>query len=68
MSANRGWSIAMHEDTKVVLECFYQPDPNEHPEIAIIQPDAPAPMSFTAGGWFSPPIDESHLNPASAPQ
>ncbi|MDR3566244.1 MAG: hypothetical protein P4N59_33075 [Negativicutes bacterium] len=58
----------MHEDAKVALEYLYQPDPNEHPEIAITQPDAPAPMHFTAGGWFSSPIDESSLEPVSAPQ
>jgi hypothetical protein len=62
-----GWSIQMHEDAKVDLEYLYFPDPEQQPGLALLQPDAPTPLVFTSGGWFTDPIDSSKLEPVGAP-
>ena len=62
-----GWRIVMHEDAKVELEYLFFPDPEQQPAFALLQPDAPAPLVFTSGGWFSDPIDAAKLEPVREP-
>ncbi|MEG1340950.1 MAG: hypothetical protein RSD81_09200 [Pseudomonas sp.] len=64
----RSWKITMHEDAKVALEYLYHPNFNEQPDLAITQPNAPAPIIFTSGGWFSDPIDNELLAPVRPPE
>lgn len=63
-----GWAIQMHKDTKVELQYLYFPDPDEHPDLTLRQPDAPAPMVFTSSGWFHNSIDLAKLEPIGAPR
>lgn len=63
-----GWSIQMHEDTKVALEYLYIPHPEQQPGLVLPQPDAPAPLVFTSSGLFSDPIDLTKLEPVGAPK
>lgn len=63
-----GWSIQMHEDTKVALEYLYIPHPEQQPGLALPQPDAPDPLVFTSSGWLSDPIDLAKLEPVGAPK
>lgn len=65
---DRGWRITMHEDARVALEYLYHPNFNEQPDLAISQPNSPAPIIFTSSGWFSDPIDEKLLAPVSSPE
>jgi len=62
-----GWAIQMHEKTKVALEYLYFPDPESEPSLALRQPKAPTPLVFSAGGWFTDPIDSAHLDPVWGP-
>lgn len=66
--AQRSWTIRMHKDAQVAVEYLYQPNPQEQPDLALVQPSAPAPWIFTSGGWFSGPIDEKKLAPLEAPK
>lgn len=68
LGAERGWTISMHEDAQVAVEYLYQPNPQEQPDLALSQPGAPEPLIFTAGGWFSDPIDENKVAPVEAPK
>ncbi len=61
LGAQRNWTITLHKDAHVAVEYLYQPNPQEQPDTALTQPGAPAPLIFTAGGWFSSPIDEQKL-------
>lgn len=63
-----GWMIFMHEDAKVALEYLYFPNPDKHPGLALRQPDAPEPLVFTSGGWFTDLIDPSKLDPVGPPK
>ena len=62
-----GWKIVMHEDAKVALEYIFFPDPEQQPGLALLQPDAPAPLVFSSQGWFSDPIDAAKLEPVKEP-
>ena len=62
-----GWEISMHEDAKVELEYLFFPDPDQQPELALLQPDAPAPLVFSSQGWFSDPIDAAKLESVKEP-
>ncbi len=66
LGVQRGWTLSLHEDAQVAVEYLYQPNPNEQPDLALTQPDAPAPLIFTSSGWFSGPIDEKKLAPVRA--
>lgn len=63
-----GWSIQMHEDTKVALEYLYCPHPEQQPGLVLPQPDAPSTLVFTSSGWLSDPIDLTTLEPVRAPK
>ena len=62
------WTITLHKDAQLAVEYLYQPNPQEQSNLALTQPGAPAPLIFTAGGWFSGPIDERKLAPVEAPK
>ena len=68
MGTERGWTVTMHEGAQVALEYLYQPNATEQPDLALTQPNAPAPLIFTSSGWFSDPIDEKVLAPVRAPE
>ena len=65
---HHSWTITMHKDAQVAVEYLYQPNPQEQPDLALTQPEAPTPLIFTADGWFSGPIDEKKLAPVEAPK
>lgn len=58
----------MHEDTEVPLEYVYFPDPEQQPGLALLEPDAPAPLVFRSSGWFTDAIDSAKLEPVGAPE
>ncbi|MDR2327595.1 MAG: hypothetical protein LBE51_19615 [Acidovorax sp.] len=58
----------MHEDTQVELEYLFLPDPEHSPELVILQKDAPTPLIFTTGGFFSDPIAKEKIEPVGAPR
>jgi len=64
----RGWRIGMHKDAQVELKYFYQPDPDQLPEIGLEQPGAPDALVFTSSSLFSDAIDPAKLAPVRPPK
>lgn len=57
-----------HKDAQVELKYFYQPDPDQLPEIGLEQPGAPDALVFTSSSLFSDAIDPAKLAPVRPPK
>lgn len=62
-----GWTIQMHQSTKVLFEYLYIPDINQ-PEIYFLQPGAPEPLEFKASNLISNAVDPKKLEAVRSPE